>query len=106
MRREDLDQSWKVENLRRSLAMLSPGDPGLSRDDSMLVLELLAELMTDNPDQVGLPLRQIQLRHHVDWRDGRMGWAGPEILPVDAPDDAPVSDTTPQAEPSPALPVL
>jgi hypothetical protein len=35
-----------------------------------------------------------------------MGWAGPEILPVDAPDDAPVGDTTPQAEPSPALPVL
>jgi len=47
VRREDLDELWKIENLRRSLAMLSPGAPGLSRDDSMLVLEFLAELMED-----------------------------------------------------------
>jgi hypothetical protein len=45
MRREDLDQPWKIENLRRSLAMLNPGDPGLSREDAMLLLELLAERM-------------------------------------------------------------
>ena len=49
MRREDLDEPWKVENLRRSLAMLSPGEPGLSRNDAMLVLELLAELMAEPP---------------------------------------------------------
>ena len=49
MRREDLDQLWKIENLRRSLAMLSPGAPGLTRDDAMLLLELLAELMADRP---------------------------------------------------------
>ena len=49
MRREDLDEAWKIENLRRSMAMLPPGGPGLSRDDSMLVLELLAELLADRP---------------------------------------------------------
>ena len=49
MRREDLDEPWKVENVRRSLAMLPPGSPGLTRDDAMLVLELLAELMADRP---------------------------------------------------------
>jgi hypothetical protein len=49
VRREDLDQLWKIENMRRSLAMLPPGAPGLTRDDSMLVLELLAELMADRP---------------------------------------------------------
>jgi hypothetical protein len=36
-----------------------------------------------NPDQVGLPLRQIQMRKHVDWQDGGIGWGGPEVLPVD-----------------------
>lgn len=55
MRRDDLDQPWKVENLRRSLAMLTPGEPGLSRDDAMLVLERLAELMEERPDQVVAP---------------------------------------------------
>jgi hypothetical protein len=45
VRREDLDELWKIENLRRSLVMLPPGAPGLSRDDAMLVLELLAEEM-------------------------------------------------------------
>jgi hypothetical protein len=49
MRRDDLDQPWKVENLRRSLAMLPPGAPGLPRDDAMLVLELLMELMAERP---------------------------------------------------------
>ena len=49
MRREDLDEPWKVENLRRSLAMLAPGAPGLPRDDAMLVLELLMEQMRDRP---------------------------------------------------------
>jgi hypothetical protein len=47
MRREDLDELWKIENVRRSLAMLEPGGPGLSRDDAMLLLELLAERMAD-----------------------------------------------------------
>lgn len=45
MRREDLDELWKIENLRRSLAMLPPGAPGLSRDEAMLVLEFLMEQM-------------------------------------------------------------
>ena len=49
VRREDLDELWKIENVRRSLAMLPPGAPGLSRDDAMLLLELLAELLTDPP---------------------------------------------------------
>ena len=49
MRREDLDELWKIENLRRSLAMLTPGAPGLSRDDAMLVLELLMEQTTERP---------------------------------------------------------
>lgn len=49
VRREDLDQPWKVENLRRSLAMLSPDSPGLARNDAMLVLELLRELMAERP---------------------------------------------------------
>ena len=53
MRREDLDEPWKVENLRRSLAMLSPGEPGLSRNDAMMVLELLAELMAERPNSGG-----------------------------------------------------
>ena len=30
VRRDDLDQVWKVENLRRSLAMLPTGAPGLT----------------------------------------------------------------------------
>jgi hypothetical protein len=47
MRREDLDEPWKIENLRRSLAMLPPGAPGLSRDDAMLILELLTEQMAE-----------------------------------------------------------
>jgi hypothetical protein len=47
--REDLDEPWKIENLRRSIAMLPPGSPGLPREDAMLVLELLAELMADQP---------------------------------------------------------
>jgi hypothetical protein len=29
--------------------MLPPGAPGLTRDDSMLLLELLAELMAEPP---------------------------------------------------------
>jgi hypothetical protein len=49
VRRDDLDQVWKVENLRRSLAMLPPGAPGLTRDDAMLVLELLMEEMAEEP---------------------------------------------------------
>ena len=49
MRREDLDQLWKIENVRRSLAMLPPGAPGLSREDAMLLLELLAERMAAEP---------------------------------------------------------
>jgi len=51
VRHEDLDQPWKIENLRRSLAMLPPGTSGLSRDDSMLVLEVLAEPMAQRPAQ-------------------------------------------------------
>lgn len=54
-----------------------------------------------NPDRVGLPLVQIQMRHHVDWQDGGIGWEGPEILPSDEPET-----TSPEPEPNPALPVL
>ena len=49
MRREDIDQPWKIENIRRSLAMLPPDAPGLSREDAILVLEVLAEQMGDPP---------------------------------------------------------
>lgn len=67
-----------------------------------------------NPDQVGLPLRQIQMRLNVDWADGGLGWDGPEILPADDSDGAPVdTDTAPdgtrageESEPNRALPVL
>ena len=44
-----------------------------------------------NPDRVGLPLVQIQMRHHVDWQDGGIGWEGPEILPSDGPAPAGMS---------------
>jgi hypothetical protein len=55
----------------------------------------------ENPDQVGLPLRQIQMRSNVDWEDGGAGWEGPEILPdvEDDPDEA-------EEEPPSFLPVL
>lgn len=43
MNRDDLDEPWKLENIRRSIAMLSPGEPGLSREDALLLLEVLAE---------------------------------------------------------------
>ena len=78
-----------------------------------------------NPDQVGLPLRQIQMRHHVDWQDGGVGWEGLEILPFDGTDEVSASiesdgsggepdaaaldgsaadgEPTPEAEPRPAL---
>ena len=49
-----------------------------------------------NPDQVGITLRQIQMRTHVDWEDGGIGREGPEILPAD---DQPVAAG---ALPSPA----
>jgi hypothetical protein len=42
-----------------------------------------------NPDQVGLPLRQIQMRANVDWQDGGVGWEGPEILPPYEPEPEP-----------------
>ncbi len=41
-----------------------------------------------NPDRVGLTIRQIQMRTHVDWEDGGAGWEGPEILPADESDAA------------------
>jgi hypothetical protein len=57
------------------------------------------------PDQIGLPLGQIQMRHHVDWQDGGIGWDGPEILPGDDEADAfPV--TVAEPEPMSFLPVL
>lgn len=66
-----------------------------------------------NADHAGLSLRHIQMRVHVDWQDGGIGWEGPEILPVDEADDTPVDDPAghpadagpPETEPS-ALPVL
>ena len=68
-----------------------------------------------NPDQVGLPLRQIQMRIHVDWQDGGIGWDGPEILPADEFDDAPggefddateLDGPTPDAQTGQTMPVL
>ena len=49
MNPDDLDQPWKVENLRRSVAMLPPGAPALSREDVLLILEVLAEQLQDGP---------------------------------------------------------
>ena len=54
-------------------------------------------------DRVGLPLGQIQMRIHVDWEDGGIGWDGPEILPADEPA---VAEVAPAVEPNRALPVL
>ncbi len=65
-----------------------------------------------NGEKVGLPLGQIQMRIHVDWEDGGIGWDGPEILPVDDPPSETGTETeiefeTPAVpEPSPLLPVL
>lgn len=71
-----------------------------------------------NPDRVGLPLVQIQMRTNVDWQDGGIGWDGPEILPVEEPVDEPdvepdvepdepgIFADTPEAEPGRLLPVL
>lgn len=59
----------------------------------------------DNPDRVGLTLRQIQMRQHVDWQDGGIGWGGPEVLPVDEVDDAP-AHVSADPEDNRALPVL
>ena len=60
-----------------------------------------------NPDQVGITLRQVQMRTNRDWEDGGFGWEGPEILPVEESDairvDAP---TEPPADPDRFLRVL
>lgn len=42
-----------------------------------------------NPDRAGLTLRDIQMRRHVDWADGGLGWEGPEILPADESEGLP-----------------
>ena len=55
-----------------------------------------------HPEQVGIPLRLIQMRIHVDWQDGGLAWEGPEILEVDGPGD----DPTEPVRPAPSLPVL
>jgi hypothetical protein len=39
----------KIETVRRWLATLEPGAPGLSRDDAMLVVEVPMERMTEPP---------------------------------------------------------
>jgi hypothetical protein len=54
-----------------------------------------------NPDRVGLTLRQIQMRQHVDWQDGGIAWAGPEVLPDETP-----AHGSAEPEANPALPVL
>ena len=58
-----------------------------------------------HPDQVGLPLRQIQMRTNVDWQDGGIGWDGPEILPAEEPADDP-ADAPEEPEPNRFLPIL
>jgi len=57
-----------------------------------------------NGDRVGLPLGQVQMRIHVDWEDGGIGWDGPEILPADDPPAA--TGTRPPADRNRLLPVL
>lgn len=49
MNPDDIDQPWKVENLRRSVAMLPPGAPAFSREDALLILEVLAEQLQGGP---------------------------------------------------------
>lgn len=56
-----------------------------------------------DPDRVGITLRQIQMRAHVDWEDGGVGWDGPEILPVEDPDDFSAAPEPPAGS---LLPVL
>ena len=53
-----------------------------------------------NPDRAGLTLRDIQMRRHVDWQDGGVGWEGPEILPADESDDAPRQPPTATSSPT------
>jgi hypothetical protein len=49
-----------------------------------------------NPDQAGLPLRQIQMRLQIDWEDGGAGWDGARRRRPDAGG---------RAEPGPAGPL-
>lgn len=58
-----------------------------------------------NPNQVGITLRQIQMRKHVDWQDGGIGWDGPEVLPIDEADGT-APPSTADTDLFPALPVL
>ncbi|HYH52179.1 MAG TPA: hypothetical protein VEG38_21765 [Acidimicrobiia bacterium] len=57
-----------------------------------------------HPDRAGLTLRHIQMRHHVDWEDGGIGWDGPEILPFDEREEC-EAFAEPEASPD-LLPVL
>jgi hypothetical protein len=62
-----------------------------------------------NPDQVGITLRQIQMRTNRDWQDGGYGWDGPEVLPAEESETTPVgagANARPQAEEGRFLPVL
>lgn len=43
----DVEQRYELENLRRSLSMLTPGVPALSREEA---LALLSELSTPTPE--------------------------------------------------------
>ena len=60
-----------------------------------------------NPEQVGITLRQIQMRSNRDWQDGGYGWDGPEVLPADDADEARArAAAKPPAEDGRFLPVL
>jgi hypothetical protein len=60
-----------------------------------------------NPDQVGITLRQIQMRTNRDWQDGGYGWDGPEVPPAEESADPPApARTKAPADPGRFLPVL
>ena len=49
--RDDLQWSHQAESLRRSVAMLQPGQTALKREDAMVLLERLVELLMDGEHQ-------------------------------------------------------
>lgn len=54
----DMDRRYEVDGLRRSLMMLSPGVPGLSREEALRLVEELCSL-EERLDQLVAGLRQL-----------------------------------------------
>jgi len=53
-----VERRYKLENLRRSIIMLTPGVPALSREEAISLLEELTELQ-ERLDRLQAGLRQL-----------------------------------------------